>query len=182
MPRSAALAALLLALLIAPASALAEAGPRAADGQLWSATKVAQAYWAAPVRAADVRALADERGVAPCGELAASIAPVPAELAGSTEGVVQASKADGWSAIGSCAFALVPRYAAHSRGPRGWWTRLDLRNECDTVVHEAGHAIGLTHDDAGQFPVMAQGHYDEAIPRRCSAWAGRAMRAWRASR
>lgn len=177
MARTASLLLTALAFLTIAATAQA----RDADGQLWSATNVAQAYWNSPTRAADVQALAEARGVAPCEVVTPSIAPPPVPK-DYVEGEVKASSAYGWSAIGSCAFALTPHFAAETRRARGWWTRFDLKLECATVVHEGGHARGLVHEDAARFPIMAEGHPDDsAIPRRCGAWAGRIMREWRAS-
>jgi hypothetical protein len=169
-----------LALVVCASPARAASHP--ADGQLWSAAKVAGAYWDA--RAAAVReAIAARGGTAATCELVTPSIASPPVAPSYVDGEVRAAKAYGWAATGSCAFALTPRYAAKTRGRRGWWTRLDLRNECATVVHEYGHALGLEHEDAGRFPVMAQGElWNEDLPRECSVWAKRIMREWRAGR
>lgn len=170
-----------LALTLGLTNTAQSAAPRPADGQLWSAAKVAQSYWSARTEA--VQSVIAARGgtYAACGIVTPSIAspPVPKDYA---EGEVTASTAYAWSVPGSCAFALTPHFAAVTRKTRDWTTRFDLKLECAVTTHEYGHGLGLTHEDAGTFALMAEGHPDDsAIPGRCGAWSKRIMREWKAS-
>lgn len=154
-PRLIAAACMMLAASIACLAPAASAAEQSADGQLWEEAKLAQSYWAV-------------RGYDTCELVIPSIAqpPVPDDYVNDD---VKASEAEEWSALGSCAVALVPEFAAITRDGLGDY--FELRYECAVVVHGVGHALGLDHDAEAEFPVMGQGFWDEAIPGRCRAWA-----------
>jgi hypothetical protein len=138
--------------------------PRPADGQLWAEIRVAEKYWA-------------KRGLtSSCPGIHARIAPYPWQHDGPV---------DGWtSGFGTCDLAITPRVARITRRALWKWSRVELAQECRSVVHEYGHgALALGHDDETLFPVMAEGSYDETIPTECKSWARanrtRAIRAHR---
>ena len=130
-------------------TATAHAAP--ADGQLWEEVKIAQAYWS--FFEAD-----------PCPVITPSIIDLPVS---DEAAIIQ--MASGWSVIGSCAMALTPEFAAETRRSRS--TYYALRHECAVVVHEVGHALGLSHQDADSFPIMGEEFPARAIPSGCRAWA-----------
>lgn len=134
---------ILIACLLAPTAAEA-ATP--ADGQLWTETEIAREWWAV-------------RGFDSCATIVPSFAPWPGDD-------ITAAFVEGWARVGSCAFSLTPSFAHETRR---WMTRFNLRYECAVVVHEAGHALGLEHEDQAAFPIMAESV--STIPGRCRRWA-----------
>ena len=159
MLRALALSGALLAVLLSTAAPSFSA---TADGQLWEEVKIAQDYWS--FFEAD-----------PCPVIVPSIAPLPESVGDNYTGFGSPA---GWSVIGSCTMALTPEFAAETRGHRS--TRYDLSFECAAVVHEVGHALGLTHEDANSFPIMDDAFSDKAIPSQCRAWARGTVAARRA--
>jgi hypothetical protein len=84
----------------------------------------------------------------------------------------------GWGEANLCWATLDREYVFDvARGPAseftpGWGRRWWAAQECGMWAHELGHALGLEHEDAGRYPVMAD--YGGVVPREC--W--RTARKW----
>lgn len=82
-----------------------------------------------------------------------------------------AIESDGASAIGECWGVMQRRLARqlrnYRRGDTRRWIRWGAEFECVLWAHEIGHALGLTHDDAVDHPVMTPFADSAAPPAEC---------------